>query len=194
MTVDDDKRLLRKEARVRRLQLARAPGEDAGRRAADHFLAAIALEPEAVVSGYWPVGDEFDVRPTLERLHAAGHACCLPVVVGKTKPLLFRRWEPGDTLVPAALGIPVPLPEADELVPAVLLVPMLAFDDAGYRLGYGGGFYDMTLDALRAGGGAPIAVGAAFAGQRVAQVPRDANDERLDWILTEDGARRFGTG
>lgn len=192
MSVVEAKRVLRKEARVRRLQLARAAGEDAGRRAADHFLASVTLAPEAVVSGYWPVGDEFDVRPTLERLHAAGHPCCLPVVVGKTKPLLFRRWEPGDTLVPAALGIPVPLPEADELVPGALLVPMLAFDDAGYRLGYGGGFYDMTLEALRAAGTTPIAIGAAFAGQHVAAVPHDDKDERLDWILTEAGVRRFG--
>lgn len=188
--VADAKQAMRKEARARRLKLARAAGAGAGRAAADHFLAAMTLAEGAVVSAYWPVGDEFDVRPLLERLYAAGHPCALPVVAGKGKPLLFRRWEPGDTLIPAALGIPVPRPEADELVPDVLLVPMLAFDDAGYRLGYGGGFYDMTLAALREAQPATRGVGAAFAGQRVAAVPHDANDQRLDMILTEAGLTR----
>ncbi|MEX2648708.1 MAG: 5-formyltetrahydrofolate cyclo-ligase [Alphaproteobacteria bacterium] len=190
--VADAKHALRKQARVRRPQLARAAGAEAGVAAASHFLKAITLLPGAVVSGYWPVGDEFDVRPLLERLHAAGHACALPVVVGKGKPLVFRRWEPGDTLVPAALGIPVPLPEADELVPDVLLVPMLAFDGEGYRLGYGGGFYDLTLASLREAAPATLGVGAAYSGQRVAAVPHEATDERLDWILTEQEIVRVG--
>jgi 5-formyltetrahydrofolate cyclo-ligase len=113
------------------------------------------------------------------------------VVVGKGRPLTFRRWEPGDVLRPAALGIPVPPPEAEEIAPATLLVPLLAFDDAGYRLGYGGGFYDMTIKALREQGGI-LAVGVAFAGQRVEAVPHGAGDERLDWLLTEKGAIRIG--
>jgi len=188
----DAKHAMRKAARVRRPQLARAAGAEAAAAAASHFLKAIKLEPGAIVSGYWPVGDEFDVRPLLERLHQAGHACALPVVVGKGKPLLFRRWEPGATLVPAALGIPVPLPEADELVPDVLLVPMLAYDDEGYRLGYGGGFYDLTLASLREATPATLGVGAAYAGQRVPEVPHDATDARLDWILTEQGAVLVG--
>ncbi len=191
--VVDAKHAMRKEARLVRQRLSRAAGDAAGGAAAEHFLAAMALPPGTVVSGYWPVGDEFDVRPVLERLHAAGHACALPVVVGKGRPLLFRRWEPGDALVPAALGIPVPPPEADELVPEVLLVPMLAFDDRGYRLGYGGGFYDLTLAALRQGAPATVGVGAAYAGQRVAEVPHDATDQRLDWILTEQGLTKFAT-
>jgi 5-formyltetrahydrofolate cyclo-ligase len=189
--IADAKHALRKEARARRLTLQRAAGEGAGALAAEHFIRALTLAEGAVVSGYWPVGDEFDTRPLLERLHRSGHPCCLPVVAGKGKPLAFRRWEPGDALVPAALGIPVPLPEADELAPDVLLVPMLAFDDQGYRLGYGGGFYDMTLRSLRANAEATLGVGMAFAGQRVAAVPHDGSDERLDWIVTEEGARRF---
>ncbi len=190
--VADAKHAMRKAARARRPQLARAAGADAGSAAASLFVATIKLEAGTVVSGYWPVGDEFDVRPLLERLHAAGHACALPVVVGKGKPLLFRRWEPGATLVPAALGIPVPLPEADELVPDVLLVPMLAFDGEGYRLGYGGGFYDVTLAGLREASPATLGIGAAYAGQLVAAVPREATDEKLDWILTEKEAVRVG--
>jgi len=189
MTTVDAKHALRKEARTRRLQLARAAGAGAGVAAAGHFYDTIAPAEGAVISGYWPVGDEFDVRPILERAHGAGLACCLPVVMGKNKPLIFRRWEPGDVLHPATLGIPVPPPEADELVPTILLVPMLAFDEAGHRLGYGGGFYDMTLAALREAG-PTLAVGCAFEGQKVASVPHNDQDEKLDWILTEQRIRK----
>jgi 5-formyltetrahydrofolate cyclo-ligase len=191
MTLPDAKAAMRKAARARRVGLARAAGSGAGLAAAEHFLAAIRPEPGSAVSGYWPVGDEFDVRPLLARLVERGHPCCLPVVVGKGRPLTFRRWEPGDVLRPATLGIPVPPPEAEEIVPATLLVPLLAFDDAGYRLGYGGGFYDMTIKALREQGGI-LAVGIAIAGQRVDAVPHGASDERLDWLLTEQGAIRIG--
>lgn len=88
-------------------------------------------------------------------------------------------------------GIAVPPPEADILEPDVLLVPLLAFDNEGYRLGYGGGFYDRTLALCRTRTPETLAVGVAFAGQRVDRVPRSAEDERLDWIVTEEGARRF---
>ncbi len=187
MTTAEAKVGMRKAARLRRAALARAVGPGSAAAAASHFLAAIALEPDAVVSGYWPVGDEFDVRTLLERLVEAGHACGLPVVAGKGKPLVFRRWQPGDVLRPATLGIPVPPPESEEIVPTVALVPLLAFDDRGYRLGYGGGFYDMTIRALRAQGSF-TAVGVGFAGQRIDLVPIDDHDERLDWLLTEQGA------
>ena len=190
MTTVEAKAGLRKAARVRRAGFARAAGGGAGAAAVAHFQAAVSLAPDAVVSGYWPVGDEFDVRPLLESLHGRGHACCLPVVAGKNRPLIFRRWEPGDVLRPAALGIPVPPPEAEELTPSLLLVPLLAYDNRGYRLGYGGGFYDMTIRDLRAQGGL-VAVGVAYAGQHMDTVPTDDHDERLDWIVTEQGAIRI---
>ncbi|MSP82985.1 MAG: 5-formyltetrahydrofolate cyclo-ligase [Alphaproteobacteria bacterium] len=189
MTTQDAKAALRKKARLGRAGLARAAGGGAGDAAARNFLDSLSPADDTAISGYWPVGDEFDVRPLLARLHERGHVCCLPVVVGKNRPLIFRRWEPGDVLRPAALGIPVPSPEADEVIPSVLLVPMLAFDARGYRLGYGGGFYDMTIKALRAQA-ATIAVGMAFAGQEMDAVPTDEHDERLDWIVTEKAATR----
>jgi 5-formyltetrahydrofolate cyclo-ligase len=164
----------------------------------DRFLAAVSIPPDAAVSGYWPMRGELDPRPLMTALSARGHGLCLPVVVGKDRPLLFRAWRPGDTLVPGGFGTQVPDSGHEEIVPRLLLVPLLAFDRAGYRLGYGGGFYDRTLADLRAGAalraaGPVIAAGLAFSVQEMASVPHDANDARLDWIVTETEAIKIET-
>ena len=191
------KRALRAEAGARRRDAA--PGLLAAGAAAavrDRFLAAVPLAEGAAVSGYWPLADEFDPRPLLDRLHRAGHPIGLPVVVGRGLPLLFRRWHPGMGLIAGGFGVQVPPPEAPEVVPAVVLAPLLAFDRLGYRLGYGGGYYDRTLAILgfnpRMGAaGAVLAVGVCFACQEVAAVPRGPTDRRLDWIVTERAALRI---
>ncbi len=185
------KRALRAEAAARRRDAA--PGLLAAGAAAavrDRFLAAVRLVEGAVVSGYWPLADEFDPRPLLDRLHMAGHPIGLPVVVGRGLPLLFRRWHPGTRLIAGGFGVQVPPPEAPEVVPAVVLAPLLAFDRLGYRLGYGGGYYDRTLAKLGAAG-AVLAVGLGFACQEEAAVPRGPTDRRLDWIVTEQAALRI---
>lgn len=182
------KQALRASSRERRRCAREAAAPDAGEAAARHFLASIDVSPGCVVSGYWPMGDEFDVRPLLRALHARGHPCGLPVVVVRGRPLVFRAWTPETALVPAEFGTSVPPADAPEVVPRMLLVPLLAFDVRGVRLGYGGGFYDMTLAHLRAGGPAVVAVGVGFAAQRVDRVPCAATDQRLDWLLTEAGA------
>ena len=185
------KRALRADCEARRRQASDAAGPTAGEAAAGHFFSAIELPAGCVVSGYWPMRDEFDVVPLLEALHARGHRCALPVVVGRGRPLEFRAWSPGTALVEAAFGTRVPPEDAGRATPDVLLVPMLAFDDAGYRLGYGGGFYDITLAALKAAAGQPLAVGCAFAAQRLDALPFDATDQRLDWVVTERRAMEF---
>ncbi len=187
--LDAAKKALRAAAAERRAALDAGLRAAAARAVARHVLDSVPLAPGAVVSGYWPMGDELDLRPLLAELDARGHPCCLPVVVGRARPLVFRAWRPGAPLEAAAFGTRVPPADAPERVPAVLLVPLLAFDDAGYRIGYGGGFYDRTLARLRAADPATCAVGVAFAAQRVAAVPRGETDERLDWIVTEEGAR-----
>jgi 5-formyltetrahydrofolate cyclo-ligase len=96
-------------------------------------------------------------------------------------------------LVQGNFRVLTPPPEAPEVTPAVILAPLLAFDRAGYRLGYGGGFYDRTIARLRAAGKV-LVIGVAYAAQEVPAVPRDATDQKLDWIVTEDGARRIGGG
>ena len=175
------KRALRASCEVLRAEAGRAAGPRAGAAAAAHFFAAVNPQAGCVVSGYWPMRDEVDVRPLLRELHDRGHPCALPVVNGRGQPLDFRAWSPGDPLVDAAYGTRAPAEDAAPMTPELLLVPMLAFDDRGYRLGYGGGFYDRTLATLKA----PIAVGCAYDAQRVEALPIDDHDRRLDWIVTE---------
>jgi 5-formyltetrahydrofolate cyclo-ligase len=181
---------LRREAERHRAETA-GDGQAAAESVAKRLLTAISLPTGAVVSGYWPMRDELDPRPALIALNGRGHPLCLPVVASKSRPLVFRAWRPGDTLVSGGFGTQVPDAAQAEVVPRLLLVPMLAFDRAGYRLGYGGGFYDRTLGGLRAAG-AVIAVGVAFAAQEIAAVPHDALDARLDWIVTEADAIKTG--
>jgi len=181
--IETAKRALRAEA-VKRRRAAAPQLKDAGMAARDRFLAAIDIPAGAAVSGFWPLEDEFDPRPLFEALYERGHPIGLPVVVGRAQPLIFRRWVPGMALVRGNFRVMTPPPEAPEVVPRVLLVPLLAFDRAGFRLGYGGGFYDRTLAKLRAVGEA-LAVGVAFAMQEVPAAPCDGTDQPLDWIVTE---------
>ena len=183
---------LRARAKQRRAA-AHAACPDAGARIAANLLQAISLPEDAIVSGYHAMGDEADPLPSLLALAAGGYSLCLPVTPKRGLPLSFRLWRPGDALEPGVWGIPAPSATATEVEPAVLLVPLLAYDRAGYRLGYGGGYYDRTLEALREKGrgtAAVLAIGIAYAAQEVESVPREATDQRLDWIVTEQAAIR----
>lgn len=132
-----------------------------------------------MLSGYAAMRSELD---PLAAMQAHNGPCCLPVVREKAQPLEFRAWVPGAPLIPGAYGARVPENGA-LVVPQVLIVPLLSFDRRGYRLGYGGGFYDRTLQALR-GQGAVVAIGLAFDGQEVDEVPLEPTDEPLDLIIT----------
>ncbi len=138
------------------------------------------------VSSFHPFRSEIDTRPLLGRLTGDGWTTALPVVVGKGSPLIFRRWLPGEPLFRDAMGIEEPMPGAPEVEPDVLIIPLLAFDRKGYRLGYGGGYYDRTLKALRARKRL-IAIGAAYAAQEMSSVPHEAHDEKLNYVMTERG-------
>lgn len=189
--IDEAKRAMRREATARRRELA-AP-DDAGPLLVDNLLGAGAVPDGAPVSGFWPIGSEIDMAPVLRALAARGHAVALPVVVGRDRPLVFRAWREGDEMAEGPYGIREPLESAPEIAPRALLVPLLAFDRAGYRLGYGGGFYDRSLAMLREGGRA-IAIGAAWAAQEVPAVPHDQHDQPLDWMLTERECFRIAGG
>jgi 5-formyltetrahydrofolate cyclo-ligase len=183
---------LRAMARQRRAALHAAfrdNGTRAGAQIAANLLQAVPLPDGAIVSGYHAMGDEADPLPALLALAAGGHDLCLPVTPKRGLPLSFRLWRPGNALEPGVWGIPAPPASAPQVEPNVLLVPLLAFDRAGYRLGYGGGYYDRTLAALREKGPV-LAIGIAYAGQQVEDVPRAATDQRLDWIVTEQAAIR----
>jgi 5-formyltetrahydrofolate cyclo-ligase len=184
LATKDRKREMRAAAAALRAAAAERAGATAAVRVRDRVLAEIPMRPGAVVSAYWPMRDELDPRPTLDALHLRGHGIGLPVVIGAGRPLVFRAWRPGDRLEEAAFQTMVPTSDAAEVRPDVLLVPLLAFDREGYRLGYGGGFYDRTLAQLRAVADV-VAVGVAYAGQEQLVVPHEATDQRLDWIVTE---------
>jgi 5-formyltetrahydrofolate cyclo-ligase len=190
--LDAAKRAARRAARDQRTAAARNnPG--AGARLAARLREAVDPAAGTVVSAFWPLEGEIDTRPVMTGLHERGCQVALPVMRGPGKALEFRRWQPGDALVPAAFGTREPEADKPTLTPTVLLVPLLAFDRAGYRLGYGGGFYDRTLAGLRASG-AVLAIGLAYAGQEMAGVPHDDNDQPLDWIVTENAAIRVERG
>jgi 5-formyltetrahydrofolate cyclo-ligase len=185
-----DKSRLRTEAKRRRQALAVAQSPTlAGEKAAGNILAAFEFRPGSVVSAYWPMDSELDTRPLIRRLHEYGCCIGLPVITAKGEPLLFRRWVPGTRFVAGGFHTEVPSPDEPEVVPERLIVPLLAFDSAGFRLGYGGGFYDRTLARLRQSG--PVAaIGFAYASQEVPMVPRAAYDQPLDWMATENFVRR----
>ena len=180
------KTALRAEAAVRR---ARAHGRlhpAAGKALAGHFVASFAerLSADAVVALYWPIRTEIDVRPLIDRL--AAHRIVLPVLCGPGRPLGFVSWRPGQRLRPAAFGLSEPA-DGRPATPQVMVVPLLAFDRTGARLGYGGGYYDRTLRELR-GAGSVFAIGAAYAAQETARIPVAPGDEPLDAVIAESGA------
>lgn len=181
----------RREAAARRKRAAeRLDRSRAAETLADRFLEAIAVKPGQAVSGFLPIGSEIDVRPLLARLAEAGVAICLPAVIGEGLPLQFRRWREGDALVKEPFGTLAPAADATVVEPDIVLTPGLAFDAEGYRLGYGGGFYDRTLAALRRRREVK-AVGVAYEAQRVAAVPRDTTDLPVDMLVTEVAAHCF---
>ncbi|SDF54580.1 5-formyltetrahydrofolate cyclo-ligase [Limimonas halophila] len=180
------KKALRKQAKHQRAEAA-AAHPDAGERLVAHVLAMVADRPGATVSAYWPMGDEIDPRPAITALYERGHTIGLPVMQGADTPLVFRQWWPDAPLADGGFGTRMPTEAAPVVTPEVLLVPLLAFNGAGYRLGYGGGFYDRTLEKLRGENPATLAVGLAYSGQRVDDLPVGPYDQPLDAIVTEIG-------
>jgi 5-formyltetrahydrofolate cyclo-ligase len=178
-----DKHQLRAAMRARRKRLA---GLDAGAaaRAAEQ---ASALPPGQIVAVYRAIGSELDVDALSLALDRAGRELCLPVVVERDAPMIFRRWTPGEPLELDEAGVPAPFPLAGVVDPDLILTPLLAFDARGARLGQGGGYYDRTFAAR------PVAtrVGFAYAGQEVERLPVEGHDIRLHGVLTETGYRAF---
>lgn len=184
MELAEEKRLARQAAGRRRAEAHAALKDVAGEALATRGLPADLSGTPGIVSGFMPYKSEITTLPLLTRLGAEGWQTCLPVVVAADQPLLFRAWAPGEPLVPGVWDIPVPPQTAPELLPDVLLVPMLAFDPLGYRLGYGGGFYDRTLEKLRSLKKV-VAIGVAYAAQMVDGVPCGEHDAPLDHVMTE---------
>ncbi len=185
-----DKAALRLWAKQRRALLADRAGGKSAQALATIFAAAALAQENQIVAGYWPHQSEISPVPLLEWCAAKGMECALPVAGMKERSLLFRCWSPGAALKRAGFDICEPLETAPQVTPDVVLVPLLAFDRAGHRLGYGHGFYDRALSALRLRGPV-LAVGLGFAGQEVeGALPSERHDQPLDWIVTEREAHR----
>ncbi len=181
--IDQFKTDLRKAAFARRDALRAAE-----RQAAAEAIAArpfpLSIAPGAIVSGFSPLTTELNPLPLMRKLAAAGAKLALPVVAGRGKPLIMRSYAFGQPLNEGVWGIREPKDDAPEVDPDILVVPLAAFDRRGNRIGYGAGYYDMTISRLRSLK-AIVAVGIAYAAQEVAEVPTTARDARLDLVLTE---------
>ena len=175
--IDERKRAARVIALRRRADFDPALGQQLGGK----LLETGVVPAGAVVAGFWPLPGEIDIRPLLHRLHQSGLAIVLPRTPPRGQALSFHRWTPGQALLAGPFG--TAHPDGPALAPTVVLAPLLAFDRAGRRLGYGGGYYDRTLAALP---GVP-AIGCAFAGQEVDRVPAGPHDIKLHAIATELG-------
>ncbi len=181
--ISDEKTRLRREAVARRDAL---PAE--ARKAAAEAIAArefpLAVASGTIVSGFMPMRSEISPLPLMQKLAKVGAQLTLPKIAGRAKPLVMRAWQWGAPLDAGQWGIREPKADAPEMEPDIVLVPLLAFDRAGHRIGYGAGYYDMTIAGLRARK-AIATIGLAFAAQEVAAVPAAPHDARLDLVLTE---------
>lgn len=183
VSVEEIKSNLRREMTAHRDALPATDRQQAAEAIAGRPF-PVAIPPGRIVSGFMPLKSEINPLPLMRKLAEAGAQLALPVVAGKGQPLIMRAWTFGAPLASGVWGIREPMPDAPAVDPDILIVPLLAFDRRGHRLGYGAGYYDMTLTALRAK--KPIvAIGIAYAAQEVDTVPITPRDARLDLVLTE---------
>lgn len=189
------KEILRAQIRQKRAELSDRERHLMSRKIAEHFISTVPLLKDDVVAGFWPMLMEVDIRLILEMLEEQGFKLALPAVEARDKPLLFRAYKRGDNLRRnSAFPVEEPLESCEELVPNVVLVPLMAFDKTGARVGFGGGFYDRTLAKLHVNGDVNkrlLTVGIAYSFQQVSHVPVQVHDERLDCVVTEKGVILF---
>lgn len=188
-TRPDTKTTARGTAFAARKQAFAAQGETgAVTRATGHLLAEIGAKP-GIVAGYLPIRTEIDPRPAMAVLHAMGATVCVPVIDANGQPLRFRAWSPTAPLIDGPFGAQTPAAGAFH-TPQTVILPLVAFDARGNRLGYGGGFYDRTLEQLRAAG-PTRAIGLAFDAQQLETLPLEPTDQPLDALVTETGTHQF---
>ena len=181
----DRKSVLRGEALARRDALDSGARDQASERILSRLVAEIRVSDARFVSAYMPIGSEVDIFPLFAAADELGVTMALPVQ--SDEGLHFRAWHHGEPLVGAPFGVREPVAEAEEIMPEIIIMPLVGFDRAGQRLGYGRGHYDRTIARLHAEGIRPRLVGVAFAVQEVAAIPAETHDMPLDAIVTETG-------
>jgi 5-formyltetrahydrofolate cyclo-ligase len=186
----DLKKQLRKEALARRDALDEFWRVEIALEMAETAKEKIDFEPGRIVSGFWPMRSEVDVRPLMFALREKGARLCLPAILDKTT-IVFRELVRGAPMVEMGFGTVGPHEEAEELDPTLMLVPLAAFDARGHRIGYGAGYYDRAIARLADKGITPRLIGIAFDCQEVERVPEENHDVVIPEILTESGLRRF---
>jgi 5-formyltetrahydrofolate cyclo-ligase len=187
--IDQAKFALRQVAQARRSALTENFRAAVAGAIAEHLLAAHTVAG-TVTAGYWPIRDEVDTRMLIQGLRDRGQTILLPAIIDPERPLVFRTWSDGETLELGPFGTRAPPAGAPEMAPDLILLPLLAFDPAGTRLGYGGGYYDRTIASLPR---RPQLVGLAFEAQEMDELPRDTHDIALDAVVTEAGLRYFAS-
>lgn len=180
---------MRLKMRTLRESLTASEMADLSSKLAGHLSALLDHLAPSTAGFCWPWRGEFDARDLMAQWLAAapGRRAALPVIEQEAAPMRFRQWSPGAAMTSGRFGIAIPA-EGDWLAPDIFLMPVLAVDRAGFRLGYGGGYFDRTLAALKP---RPLAVGVGFGFQEVDSILPQTWDERLDWVVTENGARKI---
>lgn len=190
MTIVERKTALRRELTARRKTLEPASHKQRSQAAADRWLANVPVEPGEQVALFWPLGQEIDPRPLMMQLFEQKISVALPRTHARAVPVTFHVWTPELKLARSAFGVEEPPMSSPQVDPDVIVVPLLGFDQACYRLGYGAGHYDCTLASMADRGLQPRTVGLAFALQQVEEVPREAHDVPLGMIVTDDDVWR----
>jgi 5-formyltetrahydrofolate cyclo-ligase len=181
--IDEEKAIARRDALTRRNALPAELRAQAAEAIADRPF-PVPVAPGTIVSGFMPLKSEINPLPLMRKLAGAGARLALPVIDARGKPLILRAFTFGDALNSGQWGIREPKQEAPEVAPDIMLVPLLAFDRTGHRVGYGAGYYDRTIAKFRAMK-TVVAVGIAYAAQEIEAVPITERDARLDLVLTE---------
>ena len=190
MSLATDKQALRKEMRAVRRQFHKDKSETASTQLTETATASKLFRAGQIVSCFWPIQTEVDTVPLIQALHKLGCRICLPIVIGEARPLVFRQWMPDTEMIEGDFGAMTPPESSPILVPDVVLCPLLAFDRQGFRLGYGGGFYDRSIEEIRTLKPVTTA-GLAYSVQEVKNVPTEPTDQKLDFLITEKEILEF---
>ncbi len=190
MTTYMQKKDVRVLARSKRRETHNKNGREFCQKITQLFFDTQHFMPKTVFACYYPIGSEINSRPLIDDLNLKGHITGLPVITARNSALVFHLYRSGDDLIKGEFGVPEPHLSMPQVIPDVLIIPVLAFNSKGYRLGYGTGYYDRTLEDLRRI--KPVkAIGVAYSNQQIDDMPVEDHDQKMDWIITEKEALKF---